>query len=279
MKRIKLMTLLGLALALYVHADIKGGITVGGDVGLGMPFECMGIDTTLESGASEIGWTIRPAIILGKDNKFAIGIEYTYKYQKYTLDKYKYRDITKDYPWTGYDGTVHHSYYTYTEHYDEITSVAAVSHNIGISFTEKLSKNPNWWTIGYDTDSKGPFFNANIGVYHGPDDYNANFMLALYTYISAKKMSIGLTLNFQAYTDYYSAPSYSSYSTPSYSSYTSYRDTTTYYGTYYPSDTTTYYGSSDRVHVRGHYRHYKSGKVSYVRPHTRSYPGRGRSKR
>lgn len=36
-----------------------------------------------------------------------------------------------------------------------------------------------------------------------------------------------------------------------------------------------YTGSYDRVYVQGHYRHYKSGKVTWVNAHTRSYPGRG----
>lgn len=35
-----------------------------------------------------------------------------------------------------------------------------------------------------------------------------------------------------------------------------------------------YAGSYDRVYVQGHYRHYKSGKVTWVNAHTRSYPGR-----
>ena len=34
--------------------------------------------------------------------------------------------------------------------------------------------------------------------------------------------------------------------------------------------------TGDRVYVQGHYRHYKSGKVTWVNAHTRSYPGRGR---
>ena len=36
-------------------------------------------------------------------------------------------------------------------------------------------------------------------------------------------------------------------------------------------DTDTYYGgySSEYTYVRGHYRHYKSGKVTYVRPYYR----------
>lgn len=62
--------------------------------------------------------------------------------------------------------------------------------------------------------------------------------------------------------------SYSSTYTPSY--YSTYSDTSTYYSSY--SDTTSYY-SSDRVYVKGHYRHNKNGTVSWVRPHTRSYPG------
>lgn len=68
--------------------------------------------------------------------------------------------------------------------------------------------------------------------------------------------------------------SYSSYVPPVSASYIVTGDTTSFSS--YQPDTTTYYGtySSDRVYVRGHYRHYKSGKVSYVRPHTRSYPRR-----
>lgn len=45
------------------------------------------------------------------------------------------------------------------------------------------------------------------------------------------------------------------------------------------SSNTTGYSSGytgDRVYVQGHYRHYKSGKVTWVNAHTRSYPGRGR---
>ena len=70
------------------------------------------------------------------------------------------------------------------------------------------------------------------------------------------------------------ASSYSLYVPAASASYIVTGDTTSF--SRYQSDITTYYGtySSDRVYVRGHYRHYKSGKVSYVRPHTRSYPRR-----
>lgn len=276
----KIFILACIFLCINSYADIDGGITIGGNIGLGMPYEAMSFDTTLDAGASDVGWTIRPAIILGSQKKFAIGIEYTYKYQKYTLGKYKWRDVTRDYPWTGYDGTVQHSYYTWPEEYYEQTSYTAHSHNIGISFTEKLTKNPNWWTFGYDTDSKGPFFSVNIGIYHGPDDTDANFMLAINTYISSKKIGLGIALNFQAYSDYYSKPVYN---TPVYTSYSpsTYISDTSYYNSYYTPDTSSYayYSGGDRVYVRGHYRHYKSGKVSYVRAHTRSYPGRGRGRK
>jgi len=47
-----------------------------------------------------------------------------------------------------------------------------------------------------------------------------------------------------------------------------------YNTTTYSSSTSTY--SSGDVYVSGHYRRSKSGKVSYVRPHYRSRPGRGR---
>ena len=272
----KLVSSLILLGAILATADADYGITVGGGVGLGLPFDGLVDHNTLEDGASEVGWTIRPAIVLGSDSKFAIGVEYTYKYQKYTLKQSFDREVTKDYPWTRYDGTVEHSYYTYSITDYENRTYRSSSHNIGISFTEKLSKNPNWWTVGYETEGNGPFFNANIGVYHGPDDYDANFMVAINTYISTKKIALGVTLNFQAYTSYYSSPvkQYSTYST-TYPSYSYTADTT--YNSYYTPDTTTYsYVGSDQVYVRGHFRHYKSGKVGYVRPHYRSRPGRGR---
>ena len=43
------------------------------------------------------------------------------------------------------------------------------------------------------------------------------------------------------------------------------------------SSATTYSSgyTGDRVYVQGHYRHYKSGKVTWVNAPTRSYPGRG----
>lgn len=291
-----LLLLVFLLIAANSYAEIDCGITVGGGVGFGMPYDAVSGNyyddnyNTFESGITEVGWTIRPALILGSNKKFAIGIEYTYKYQNYTVEEHKTREITEDYPFTWFDGTVEHNYYTRTEYYSENVSHTAISHNIGLSFTEKLSTNPNWWTIGYDTDGKGPFFNANIGVFHGPDDSYANFMIAVNTYISTKKIALGITLNFQAYTDYYDGPKYKSNYTNSYSYYPTYSSSSTYTPSTYSSDTTyysssytpdttySYYGSSDRVYVRGHYRHYKSGKISYVRPHTRSYPGRGRRK-
>ena len=239
------------------------GITIGANIGLGIPWDAMSYDyeNELESGISEIGFGVRPAITLGYENKFAIGLDYNLRYQKFVYNRTYTTDIFQR---------------------DEVKEkITSLTHNIGFSFCAKLTKNPNWWSFGYDVESKGPYASASIGFFNGPDDYNSNFMMAFSTYISSSKMSVGLTLNFQTYTDYFIEKTYSSYSTISTSSYSSrytpskyYSADTTYNNTVYPTDTTSYYGGTGRVYVSGHFRHYKSGKVSYVRPHTRSYPRR-----
>lgn len=276
MKKLFIITLL--FAILNANAGIGGGITVGGGIGVGTPLDYGKYEFCLY----EYTGTFRPVIKLASYDGFAIGIEYTYKYQNYTLNERKTRDITQQ-----QQSIVDGSYYTYTytEEYTEHKTLPTHSHNIGISFTTNLSRSslsngPNWWTFGYDIDSKGPFFNANFGLYHNTD---GNVMLAFTTYISSKNISMGITLNFQAYTsdDTHYNKSYTSYSTYNSTPYTysqdtyvtDYNDDTSYYT---PDTTSYYYGNSDRVYVRGHYRHYKSGKISYVRPHTRSYPGRGR---
>ena len=247
------------------HAVDNYGITCGGTLGAGLPFNVK------YNGDVELGWLIRPALTIGSDNKFAIGVEYSYKYQNETKDNY----------------------------FDNIIAESrdVSSHNIGLSFATTLSKTPFWYTFGYDTYTNGPFVNVNMGFYSGPDNYNANMLLSWNVYLSSNKLSTGITVSFQWFNEYYndntsSHAYYPSY-TPTYTAYSSYTTDTDYYSddddddtpsinynSYYSPDTTTssYYGGN-RVYVRGHYRHYKSGKVSYVRPHTRSYPGTGRRRK
>lgn len=168
-----------LLLLLTVISYSEGGITFGGGIGYGVPFE--GVSCNYEcdwTTEPEFIFTARLAGIAGEDNVLTIGAEYTFRSQKYTIENYDYfNDIFYEYD--------------------------SQSHNIGISVGMNLNRNPVWWTVGYDTFSKGPYFQSTIGLLAGPKHVNNGLLFALNTYISKEKISAALTLNFHFFGDSY----------------------------------------------------------------------------
>lgn len=163
-------------LTTLVFADVNYGVTIGGGAGIGIPFT----DSYDYSLDPEYIAMIRPALILGDDQVFTIGLDYTFRQQNYTIGENDY-----SYYYTKYK--TYHSY----------------SHNFGISMGMNLNRNPVWWSIGYDTYSKGAYFQSTIGLLAGPRESNNGVLFALNTYVSAKKVSAGITVNLHWFGDSY----------------------------------------------------------------------------
>lgn len=164
-------------LATLVFADVNYGVTIGGGAGIGIPFT----DSYYYSLDPEYIATIRPALILGEDKVFTIGLDYTFRQQNYTIGE-------NDYSYTNY--TKYKTYHSY-------------SHNFGISIGMNLNRNPVWWSIGYDTYSTGAYFQSTIGLLAGPRESNNGILFALNTYVSAKKVSAAITINLHWFGDSY----------------------------------------------------------------------------
>ena len=185
-----------ITLTTLVFADVNYGVTIGGGVGIGIPFT----DSYDYSLDPEYIATIRPALILGDDQVFTIGLDYTFRQQNYTIGEDAQRIVTK----TDYGIFDNKPYtYSYTEYYTEYKTYHSYSHNIGISMGMNLNRNPVWWSIGYDTYSKGAYFQSTIGLLAGPRESNNGILFALNTYVSGKKISAGITVNLHWFGDSY----------------------------------------------------------------------------
>lgn len=166
-----------LTFAIAVFADINYGVTAGGGVGIGIPFtDSHEYYYNIEP---EYIATIRPALILGDGQVFTIGLDYTFRQQNYTIAEYDYFSYTK-----------YKTYHSY-------------SHNFGISMGMNLNRNPVWWSIGYDTYSEDAYFQSTIGLLAGPRESNNGVLFALNTYVSAKKVSAGITINLHLFGNSY----------------------------------------------------------------------------
>ncbi len=183
-------------LTTLVFADVNYGVTIGGGVGRGIPFT----DSYDYSLDPEYIATFRPALILGDDQVFTIGLDYTFRQQNYTIGEDAQRVVTK----TNYGVFDNKPYtYSYTEYYKEYKTYHSYSHNIGISMGMNLNRNPVWWSVGYDTYSKGAYFQSTIGLLAGPRETNNGVLFALNTYVSTKKVSAGITVNLHWFGDSY----------------------------------------------------------------------------
>lgn len=174
----KKLWILILIIASLCFGEVNFGFTLGGGIGIGIPFTDS-YDWDIEP---EYIGTFRPALILGDDQVFTLGIDYTFRQQNWTIGEYN------------------DSYYSY---YKEYTTYHSYSHNFGIAMGMNLNRNPVWWSIGYDTYSKGPYFQSTIGLLASSRENNNGVLFALNTYVSSKKVSAGITANLHWFGDSY----------------------------------------------------------------------------
>lgn len=108
--------------------------------------------------------------------------------------------------------------------------------------------------------------------YYGSDGFDTQM-----DYVFRIGVRVGFAFGAKPHTQpsYQYAPTYTEPYFPTHTvpqpSYQTNQDSTE---TYYSSQPTQSSSGTDRVYVRGHYRTLKSGKTTYVRPHTRSRPRR-----
>lgn len=149
------------------HTTVNYGITTGIGIGYGLYWDY----DTYQNG-EETNAFIRPALIIGKDQVFTLGIEYAYRSLQGKIEEYSLYE-------------------------DNSIAFNDIEHNVGLSMGMNLNRNPVWWNIGYDSYSKGIYFSSMIGLLAGPHDRNNGLLVFLNTYISSKRVSgsIGIALH------------------------------------------------------------------------------------
>ena len=160
---------------IFADDEVNYGITAGAGIGVGVPFTEYSVDVE-----PEYIITLRPALIMGEDQVFTLGLDYTFRQQNYT--------ITED---------------SYTSYRTKSETYHSYSHNIGIAMGMNLNRNPVWWSFGFDSYSGGLYLQSTIGLLAGSEENNNGVLFALNTYVSAKKVATGITVNLHWFGDSY----------------------------------------------------------------------------
>lgn len=187
----KKIALLLLALISVSNAEVNFGMSAGAGIGLPIQFS---FDKNTSS--PEFLGNFMSAMILGEDQVFFIGVEYTYR--KHTNSVSYTEEVTERWP-SAFDNTV----YTYTSTHPAWKDEYVRSHNIGLTMGMNLNRNPVWWTIGYDTYTKAPYFQSTLGLLASKRTSNNGILFGFTTYFSKSEFSAGLTLSIHIFGDSY----------------------------------------------------------------------------